>query len=341
MIEQEIEGENPIKQERFCSYCGLSLVPLIGIDLYVSRNCIDCNKTIYTRPVTAENGQDLFIKAGESAHFLIDEPFSLSPRKKGSLTRSGLLGTVRILLAKGEPKSEDELEILLKFYKDKAESFLKNSSLLDGLDWDDKSNTDEVLTRLNQDKDRREFFALTLLSFSYAAEQAIGEKNVGQTAWAMYHATLSHCFFEMGDFDFEETLWQGHQAHIFLTKVQDASGQTPAQTQAIEKLTPFFERQSELTLHTWVKDGKSIGERIGISELPEETLRAIAQFYFSQFEKKRQEELQAKEDKRKEEESKRQERDFGIRILIACIGAFIGLVTPTLIALINKFIPAH
>lgn len=327
-----------MKQERFCSYCGLSLVPLSGVDLYVSRNCTECSKTIYTRPVAAENGQGLFIKAGESHHFLI-EPFSLSPRQKGFFTRSGLLATVRMLLAQGEPESEDELEILLKFYKDKAESFLKNSSLLDGLDWDDKDNTDEVLTRLNQDKERREFFALLLLTYSYAVEQAIAEKNVGQTAWAMYHATLSHCLFEMGDFDFEETLWQGHQAHIFLTKVQDASGQTPAQTQAIEKLTPLFERQSELILHTWVEDGKSIGERVGISELPEETLRAIAKFHLSQFEKIRQKELQTKEDKRKEEESKRQEQDFGIRILIACIGAFVGLVAPTLIALINKFIP--
>ncbi|WP_158680408.1 hypothetical protein [Nostoc sp. 'Lobaria pulmonaria (5183) cyanobiont'] len=337
MIEQELEQENLVKQQRFCSWCGLSLVPLSSnVSCYVSRSCTECGKTIYTPPTPAENGQGLVVNAGESLHVLM-EPFSLSPRRRGFFTRNGLLLTVRMLLAAVEPKSEAELETLLKFYKDKAELFLKNSPLLDGVDWDNENHADEICTRLTQDKDRREFFAFKMFVLSQIADQAIIENNVRQTAWAMYHITMAHCFFEMGDFDFEETLWLGHQAHVFLAKVQDASVQTPAQAQAIEKLQPLFERQTEVTLHTWVEDEKPIGERIGIYGLPEETLRAMAKYHLNQFERKRQEALQAKEDKRKEEEARRQERIVWNPVLIACI----SLATAILVSLVNKFIPPH
>jgi hypothetical protein len=335
MAEQELKQENLEKQERFCSWCGLSLVPLGNdVSCYVSKNCVECGKTIYTPPSPAENGQGLVVNPGESLHVLI-EPFSLSPRRRGVFSRYGLLSTVRMLLAAGEPKSEAELEALLKFYKDKAEFFLKSSSLLDGLDWEDENHADEIYTRLTRDKDCREFFAFKMLFLSQTIEQAVAEKNIRQAVWATYHATMAHCFFEMGDFDFEETLWHGHKAHVFLAKVQDASVQTPAQAQAIQKLQPLFERQNEVTLHTWVEDEKPIGEYIGVSGLPEKTLRAMAKYYLSQFERTRQQALQAKEDKRKEEEARRQERIVWNPILIACI----SLATAILVSLVNKFIP--
>lgn len=335
MNEQELEQDNLVKHERFCSWCGLSLVPLSSnVNYSVSKSCTECGKTIYTQSAPAENGQGLVVKPGESLHVLI-EPFSLSPRQEWSFSRDGLLLIVRNLLAAGEPKSEAELETLLKFYKDKAELFLKNSPLLAELDWDNENDADEIYTRLTQDKNRREFFALKMLFLSQKVEQAVAENNVRQTAWAMYHASMAHCFFEMGDFDFEEILWQGHQAHVFLTKVQDASVQTPAQAQAIEKLQPLFERQTEITLHTWVEDKNPIGERIGVSGLPEETLRAMTKYHLNQFEQKRQDALQTKGDKRKEEEARRQERTIWNPVWIACI----SLVTAILLSLVNKFIP--
>jgi hypothetical protein len=88
-------------------------------------------------------------------------------------------------------------------------------------------------------------------------------------------------------------------------------------------------------LHTWVEDEKPIGGRIGVSGLPEETLRAMAKYHLAQFERKRQEVLQAKEDTRKEEEARRQERIVWNPVLIACI----SLVTAILVSLVNKFMP--
>lgn len=338
MTEQELEQEAIVKQERFCSWCGLSLLPLSGnISCYALRNCTECGKTIYTPPAPAANGQGLVINAGETHHFII-EPFSLSPRRRSFFTRHGILLTVKMLLSAGEPKSEAELEASLKFYKDKAELFLKNSPLLDELDFDNENHAEEICTRLTQDKDRREFFAFKMLALSQITEKAIAENNVRQAAWAMYHIAIAHCFFEVGDFDFEETLWQGHQAHIFLTKVQDASVQTPAQAQAIEKLQPLFERQTEITLHTWVEDEKLIGERIGVSGLPEETLRAMAKYYLKQFERNRQDALQTKEDKRKEEEARRQELTVWNPVRIACITGFAAIVV-AFINFMTKFIP--
>ncbi len=333
MAEHKLIQENFDKQERFCSWCGLSLVPL-NIALYVSKSCTECGKTIYTLPSLAENGQGFVIREGESLDVLI-EPFSLNPRRKGFFFRDGLLLTVRLLLAAGEPKTESELEALLKFYKEKAEFFLKNSPVLTGLDWDNENHADEILSRLIQDKDKREFFALKMLFSSQMVEQALEEDNVRQAALAIYQATMSHCFFEIGDYDFEETLWQGHRAHVFLTKVQDASVQTPAQAQAIEKLKPLFERQTEITLHSWIEDEHPIGEHIGISGLSEKTLRAMAKYYLALFERKRQEAQQEKENKRKEEESRRQERGIWNPIFIACI----SLLTAIIVAIVNKFIP--
>jgi len=182
VIEKDLKQEHLAKKERFCSWCGLSLVPLeCDVSCYVSKNCTDCGKTIYTPPSSAENGQGLVVNAGESLHVLI-EPFSLSPRRKGFFTKNGLLLTVRMLLAAGEPKSEAELETLLKFYKDKAEFFLKSSPLIDGLDWDNENHADKIYTRLTQDRDGKEFFALKMLFLSQMVEQAVAEKNVRQTA---------------------------------------------------------------------------------------------------------------------------------------------------------------
>ena len=141
----------------------------------------------------------------------------------------------------------------------------------------------------------------------------------------------------MRDFDFEETLWQGHQARVFLAKVQDVSTQNPAQVQAIQKLQPLFERQSEVTLHTWVTDEKPIGERIGVTGLPEETLKSMAQHYLNQFERNRQYASQAKEDRRQEEEARRQEKIRWNPILTALISS----ITAVIISLVNKFIPPH
>lgn len=165
MTEQELEQEAIVKQERFCSWCGLSLVPLSSNrGCYVSRSCTECDKTIYTPPAPAENGQGLVINAGETCHFLI-EGFSLNPRRRSVLTRHGTLLTVKMLLSAGQPKSEAELEASLKFYKDKAELFLKNSPLLDGLDFDNENHAEEICTRLTQDKDKREFLLLKCLHY--------------------------------------------------------------------------------------------------------------------------------------------------------------------------------
>ena len=240
-----------------------------------------------------------------------------------------------MLLARGEPQSETELESLLKFYKHQAESFLRESPLLNGLDLDNDNHEEKICDCIAQNRETREYSALRMLIFSQMVEENLENGNIHQAVWGMYQASLSHCFFEVGDYDFEETLWQGHEAHKFLASVQDASLQTPAQDQAIEELRSLFDKQSEVILHTWVEDGKPIGERIGISGLPEETLKALARYYLNQFDRKRQEAQQAKEDKRKEEEARRQNQIGWNPVLIACI----SLCTAILISLVNKFIP--
>lgn len=257
MNTEELSNHTVEKPERYCSYCGLSFRPL-PLEHYLSRSCESCGKTVYTPPLSAKDGKGFTIPEGSSGHFNI--AWSLDPKQGGTLTKSGVLMLVEMFLTSQEPKSmsESELYKLLDYYISFSESYLKSSPLLDGLDWDNAEHDDEMTERLVKAKDNPEEAAFRLYACSKLCKKSIKENDLFTSLLLLYRATLSHSIFTLRTNHIPEILWQGYQARNFLERVQDASKKTPAQVQAIEKIKPLFEKQSEIVLRTWVEDGHLI-----------------------------------------------------------------------------------
>jgi hypothetical protein len=309
----EISENQEEIEERFCSRCGRSLVPLTDT-IHVSRPCERCGKTIYlVEP--GEEGKGIKVREGDNvtipAGFI---KLSLDPKVGGTFFRMGLLGFIDMLLTSGRPKSADELEELFEHHEKEGLGVLRGSPLLKGLDVNNEKDADEIWQRLSEHKESRELAAALTVSFIGNTRNALAENDARRAAWAIYNAGIYHSVFITKEEHFQEILWEGYRAHKFLSQVDDAAAQTPAEVKALENLKPLFEKQGEATLHTWVEDGRPIGPRINVPEIPEETLRATAKYYLSQFERNR-----------KLKEAKQEERRKNIELFIKFMGAFVGL----------------
>jgi hypothetical protein len=99
--------------------------------------------------------------------------------------------------------------------------------------------------------------------------------------------------------DLEEHVWTGYNQNQLIYGIAQAGAQTPAQAQAIEALQPLFKSISEDVLHAWVNAGVDIGPRIGVRDVDEHLLKALAEFHLSQFARSRTEEQFARDTRRK------------------------------------------
>lgn len=318
-------------QENYCPTCGFSLTPPSGDLTYVSRECKEpeCDRIFYELPKPGEDGLGISVEGPATIHFRPIE-FSLRPRKNQFLFREGVLYVVKEILTNGRPSSFEDLQKLIDLYKFQSESFLRASSLIQDLDWDDPKDEQEIVTKLTQNKECQEFHAFMQLSLTHLAENYIQEGKTKEAAWAMYQLTIEHCLFEIGDSDFEEILWQGYKAHSFLTHAKDQLDMPPAQVEILKKIGSFLEEQSELTLYVWSQDPNPVSKKIGIDGLPEETLRALVKFYLDQYEKQRQETQLAREESLKKESLTIQRQALRTSIIAAAIGFIGGVVTATI-----------
>ncbi|MEP0753581.1 hypothetical protein NDA03_15300 [Trichocoleus sp. Lan] len=296
---------------RYCSQCGLSLIPLKTF--HVARACSECGKTIHVaepgedgKGVKVQKGDQIIVPAG-----LIR--MSLDPKENCTFTRIGLLDFVQMLMTSGCPQTSAELDMLLEYYEKEGYKCLRESPLLQDLDIENENDNEEIWQRLKEDNNLQEISAALMVSFVDITRKAIAENDAREAAWAAYNATIFHTMYEIKNSHFQEILWQGYLAYKFLSKVTDAAALTPAETQALEKLKPLFEKLDENVLYTWVEDGRSIGSRLGTPDLPEETLKANAKYYLSLFERRRQE-------KQRQDADKRQDRDLVIKFLAAGVG---------------------
>jgi hypothetical protein len=87
--------------------------------------------------------------------------------------------------------------------------------------------------------------------------------------------------------DLEEYVWTGYQHRQLIYGIASAGAQTPAEAEAIKALQPIFEKLTEDVLHAWVDSGVDIGPRIGVSEVDEQLLKALAKYHLALFERRR------------------------------------------------------
>lgn len=319
-----INSSPPSGQERFCSRCGDSLIPLSRP--HVARTCAECGKTKHI--VEASPGGGITIRPGD--RFTIPAGWlqlSLAPTSRGKLFRPGLKFLLRQFFYAGEPQNAADIPSLLKRYEDTADQILKNSALLKDFDLDTSEGSEKALEVLGKDNTSREWHAVLLGTFSKITAEAIAANDTVQAVWGMYHAAQAHAMVVTTESVFDQTLWRGYLANQVVYEAAVAAASTPAEAEAIKALEPLFACLEESTLHVWVHSGEPIGPRLGVKSLGEPLLKALAQWHLTLAERRRVDEVRAKDDARFVRELKVKWAGIGAAVLAMAGGALWTVLT--------------
>lgn len=309
--------EPPELVERFCGYCARSLVPLEAPHL--SSDCTKCGRTAYYVRHDPETG-GIKVEAGE--RFTIPAGFiqlSLEPNSRGKLFRPGLPFLLKQFFLSAHPRSKADVPEFLKSLEAEADAILKASPLLKDLDLDNDSDAQKGWERIREKTDGREFHAASLGSFVKVSEEALEQNDALQAAWAAYMAGTVRGLTIVTEPLFEQTLWRGYLANDVVYEAISAASRTPAEAEAMKKLAPLFQKLDEMTLHAWVESKLPIGPRIGVKNLPEELLTALAKWHLSSFQRQREDLVRAKAESRATLEMRLKWLSFGLAIPTAII----------------------
>ena len=288
-------------EDKFCSKCGISLVPLDKP--YLSSKCDECGKTAYY--VRYSEGGGIKIEDGES--FTIPGNFfqlSLDPSSKGKLFRTGLPFFLKQLFIGNPPKGEDEIVEYANKKKEVASEILEKSHLLHEYNLDDEEDSKKAYEVLEKNQFSREWHATTMGAFSEVVKESIDEGNSKKAAWAGYMLGTTRGLTLVTENTFENTLWRGYLANQVVYEAAAASVQTPGEAEAIKKLEPLFRKLDEATLHAWVESNLPIGPRIGVNKLPEEILVPLAKWHLASLQKEKEALATNKKEKRADTEMK-------------------------------------
>lgn len=282
--------------ERFCSHCGLSLLPLERP--HVARSCTTCERTVHVVE-PGDGGKGIRVRAGD--RFIIPAgsiKLSLDPAAGGRLFRPGVALLARQFIYSSAPNQAEDLPGLLESYAKKADAILKASEHLKDLDLDSEYGSNRALEILQEKKETRDWHGLLLGAFVQMAQDSLQSGDALKAAWATYHATAAHSMTVILESTFEQTLWRGYLANQVVYEAASAASQTPGEVEALRELEPLFQRLDESTLHAWVESGLPVGPRIGVKSLPEELIVALAKFHLAGFQRRREEEQRERDEKR-------------------------------------------
>ena len=205
-----------------------------------------------------------------------------------------------------------------------AEDILKSSPVLSGLNFDNEIDAAVVFDQLKEKTQTREFYAVSMGALVQEVLKAIDESDARQSAWTGYMLGTFRGLTIVTEPLFEQTLWRGYLANDVVYEAISAASRTPAEAEAIKLAAPLFQRLDEMTLHTWVDSQLPIGPRVGIKNLPEEILLALAKWHLSSFKRQREDEIRAAGERRATWE-----------LRLKWLGA--GLAIPTAIIAVLKF----
>lgn len=324
--------EAPAAQpEKFCPQCGRSTLPLSVPHLSV--DCKECGRTVhFIRP--GENGEGLRVEAGE--RFTIPAGWitlSLEPQPQGKLFRSGLPYLLNQFFVGKTPTEASMLQFIEDVEKD-FDSYIEKTEAAKGLNLSTEEGAKELTTRLERDKQSRDWYIFAASMFCGGIKWSVENNNAQRAAWAGYMMGTLRGLSIVTEPVFEETLWRGYLANEVVYEAAAAAGnRTPAELEALKKLEPLFQRFDETMLHTLVESGLPIGPKINVKHLPEELLRALAKHQLATRERERQETKQAEKDKREEDRLRKKDRreEIELRIKWTTIGATVAGIIATLV----------
>jgi hypothetical protein len=288
-------------EENFCAHCGRSVRPLDGI--HVEKDCDECSRQVYVAEPGAD-GTGIQVESGD--RITIPEgaiTLSLDPEDGGRFTRQGLSWFIqKLLISQGIPDSGADFRSVLDVYDERAEQHLKNSELLKDLDLDSEDGMLAAWDRVKEKVRGEEFWAFLMGSSSEKARGLL-ESTDGNVAYeiarAVHVASVAHSLYMMTGEHIQEALWKGYEANRFEAEVENATARTLPEVRVIDHLRRRIANLDEGILHTWVNDDQPIGPRLALKvEYPEDTLKALCQFYLEGFERQREEERRKRDDSR-------------------------------------------
>jgi hypothetical protein len=294
----------PAPAPRFCDQCGRSLIPL---DVpHVKRPCGECPNAVYVVE-RGEDGQGIRIREGDQ--FSIPAGWltiSLDPSKsRGRLTRHGIGWLASTLLVGDLPSEPKELGALLDRYAEEAEGLLRASDKLAHLDLDTEDGWRETIELLKDDREAAEWWALLMLHSASGVREELptGEPDAAALSAVRMQAARSMAMFKQ---QLESYVWTGYRHTRLIYDVAAAGASTPQEAEKIQALRPLFSKLDEDVLHAWVESNADIGPKIGVSQVDEELLKALARFHLDAFERRRR-------DEQLEIENKARSRDLTIK----------------------------
>jgi len=230
--------------------------------------------------IKVEKGDSFILPAGSIS-------ISLDPTKTSNrFTRHGVSWFVEHLIVQPLNRSADELTDLFEYWDNQAEALLKASEKLSHLDLEDEKDCETAVQIVEQHRGSLEWWALMALLNAKKAKKCLDEGESADAVLAACRAQASHSMVIYMR-DLEEYVWTGYQHFQLIYGTAKASAQTPTEAKAIDALRPIFENLSEDVLHTWVEAGTNIGPRIGVTDVDEKLLSALAQFHLSEHERRR------------------------------------------------------
>lgn len=310
--------------ERYCSQCGLSVVPLDKP--HVARICRTCGRDTFVQ----ELGPDGGIEIRKGDRFTIPAGWlsiSLDPSSRGKLFRPGLRLLLKGMFAGDLPTQSAEISRVLDGYCKLADEVLEKSDLLKDLDLETEAGGSAAYERLESEhRDSREWFALLLGSFAQLATKAITDADAEAAALWSRNAASAHAATMALEPVFEQTVWRGYLTNTVVYEAVAATAQTVAEQEAIRALEPLFRSLDEPTLHAWVESDADLGPRLGIKSLPEPVLKALAKFHLAQFTRRREEEAA-------ERQAAKDAKEFKIKWLSLGAGAATAIISSTTLVL--------
>ncbi len=248
---------------------------------------------------------------------------SLDPAKsRGRFFRHGVAWFVRQLLTADIPADASGLDQMLEKYKREASDVLEASPKLSHLDLESEADSEKAFEIVKAESDSTEWWAMWMGAMVADVRERLDRNETPDAVLSACRLQTSRSMLIFKQ-SLEEHVWTGYRHTQLIYDIASAGAKTPADSDAIQALRPTFSNLSEDLLHAWVQSGVEIGPRIGVTQVEEPLLKALAEYHLSLFERRRQEQRLSEEQRSRRWSNRIQ----GAVAATAILGALVGLLT--------------
>ncbi len=314
----EIDVDSEAEANRYCSRCGLSLIPLEVSHL--SADCADCGKRKFFVRM-GDGGKGLKIEEGEGITVKIP-PMSLRPGPS-KFFKPGLSWFLRMLLFPPALRSPAiNSDAIIGALEEHFNHTHRNSHVLAdmGIDFDnppDGYDFADYFESIKNNEASPELWAFNGLLHLGRAQEELKNGNV-EAAFVSIHAA-TRCSAIVTSFgDIEETLWRGYQWNLKVFEVSGVQVGDPAKIEALEELATKLTSISPVALHDLLKT-EDIKTKLEIPHLANEEIKNVIEYVWET--KKEQ-----KEEFREERRFKFDKTNMWVGLVGTLLGAVIGAV---------------